>query len=272
MNINQALQNSLQTLRETTPLVHNMTNAVVMNNTANALLALGASPLMSDAAEELVELVTLAGSLVINIGTLTQRSTEAMFSAAQTAQRLGKPWILDPVGAGASAFRLQTARKLLEYKPTVVRGNGAEIQALFLDTVPADDSRGVDSLVTTDALVPLALAAAQRFETVIAMTGAVDIITDGKRLIRLHNGDAMMAKVTGTGCTATALVGAFIAVEQDALIATCSGLSALAIAGELASQNSRGPGSLQLNILDELYNLTPNTLVSHLRMDVDIWD
>ncbi len=272
MEINQTLQKSLTNLRQNTPLVHNITNAVVMNNTANALLALGASPLMSDAAEELVELVTLASSLVINIGTLTQRSTAAMITAAKTAQSLNKPWILDPVGAGASAFRLQTARKLLEYKPTVVRGNGAEIQALFLDTVSEDDARGVDSLITTDSLTPLALTAAQRFETVIAMTGPVDIITDGIRLIRLHNGHPMMAKVTGTGCTATALVGAFIAVEQDPLIATCSGLSALAIAGELASQNSRGPGSLQLNILDELYNLTPDSLVSHLRMDVDIWD
>lgn len=269
--LQSGIQESLITLRLQTPLVHNITNTVVMNNTANALLALGASPLMSDAEEEIPVLTNLISSLVINIGTLTQHTVAAMELAASEANKVRRPWVLDPVGAGATPFRLDTARTLMQYKPTVVRGNAAEIQALF-DDVAGDNSRGVDSLLTTDSIIDLAMSAAQKYNVVIAMTGAVDIITDGQRIVRIHNGDPMMTRITGTGCTATALVGAFIAIEPDALIATCAGLSALAIAGELGAQNSRGPGSLQLNILDELYNLTPETLINHLNLEAERWD
>ncbi len=277
-SLQQSLQGCLTNLRNTTPLVHNITNSVVMNSTANALLALGASPLMSDATEEISPLVELANSLVINIGTVTSRTSMAMKCAASHACATGRPWILDPVGAGATRFRLDTSRLLMEYQPTVVRGNAAEIQALFLSdprfTEQRDESmtRGVDSLLAADAILGHAVQAARRHNTVIGITGATDIITDGERVIRIHNGHPMMTRVTGTGCTATALIGAFLGIEQDPLIATVAGIACLSVAGELAAKNSRGPGSLQLNILDELYNLTPETLINTLKMEEVSWD
>ncbi|WP_281645951.1 hydroxyethylthiazole kinase [Parendozoicomonas sp. Alg238-R29] len=268
MLLKKNLLNSLAKLHQTTPLVHNITNSVVMNNTANALLAIGASPIMSDAAEEISSMTGITNSLVINIGTLTGRTTMTMNDAANHAKAIGKPWILDPVGAGATQFRLDTAKQLLEYNPSVVRGNASEILALF---VGESGGRGVDSLTESQAIIEEAVNAARQHNTVIAITGATDIITDGRQVISLSNGHPMMARVTGTGCTSSALVGAFLGVE-DPLLAAATALACLGVAGELASNTSRGPGSLQLNILDELYNLTPETLDQHLRMDVSQWD
>ncbi|CAM3626444.1 hydroxyethylthiazole kinase [Parendozoicomonas haliclonae] len=263
----ESLKDSLLRLQNTTPLVLNITNAVVMNNTANALLAIGASPLMSDATEETSTLIDIASSLVINIGTLTSRTVMAMKCAASHACQTGRPWVLDPVGAGATRFRLDTSRLLLEYKPTVVRGNAAEIQAIFSSQGANDNTtRGVDSLLATEDVADFAKEAARQHNTVIAITGATDIITDGERLVRIDNGHPMMARVTGTGCTATALTGAYLGVQDDALIAATAGLASLAIAGELASTSARGPGTLQLNILDELYNLKPETLARYLKL------
>ena len=271
MTFKSNLLNSLDQLRQSTPLVLNMTNSVVMNNTANALLALGASPIMSDAAEETPVMTEITNSLVINIGTLTGRTVMSMKCAASHAQVAGKQWILDPVGAGATRFRLDTARLLLDYNPSVVRGNASEILALFAGE---SGGRGVDSLVESHAVEKVAVDAARKHNTVVAITGATDIITDGHQIARLSNGHAMMARVTGTGCTSSALVGAFLGTKTDEgenlspFMAATAALACLGVAGELASKNSRGPGSLQLNILDELYCLTPESLGEYLRLEI----
>ena len=268
MTLKQTLINSLEQLREATPLVHNITNQVVMNSTANTLLALGASPVMSDATEETADMVSIANSLVVNIGTLTKRTVMTMKSAVSHAGTVNTPWVLDPVGAAATRFRLDTSRLLLEYRPAVVRGNGSEIMALCGEHAGA---RGVDSLAVSSSLKQQAVQAAKHFKTVIAITGAVDIITDGERMISLFNGHPMMPRVTGTGCASSALIGAFLGVNEDPMVAAAAGLACMGIAGQLAAEHSRGPGSLQMNILDELYALTGDALEQHLVMEDIYW-
>ncbi|MGB0360223.1 MAG: hydroxyethylthiazole kinase [Endozoicomonas sp.] len=248
---------SLQTLREQKPLVHNITNDVVTNTTANALLAIGASPIMSRASEEMEEMVGLVDSLVINTGTLTSLSIQSMELAAKTADQLGKPWILDPVGAGATQFRLTCNKRLLKYKPTVVRGNASEIKALFTGT---NEGKGVDSSSSSDSTLDFIQQKAQEHQLVIAVTGAIDYITDGLDIYQINNGHPMMASVTGTGCTATAVIGAFLAITEMPLIATISGLTCFAIAGEIAMSHCPGPGTLQIKLLDELYRLDQNII------------
>ncbi|WP_299727999.1 hydroxyethylthiazole kinase [uncultured Endozoicomonas sp.] len=243
---------SLEALREQKPLVHNITNDVVTNTTANALLAIGASPIMSRAAEEVADLVGLIGSLVINTGTLTSTSINSMKLAVETANQLGKPWILDPVGAGATPFRLNSNIELLKYKPAVVRGNASEIKALFTG---ANEGKGVDSSSSSESTLDFIQEKAREYNLVIAVTGATDFITDGSDVYQITNGHPMMARVTGTGCTATAIIGAFLAVSENPLIAAVSGLTCLGISGEVAAKNCPGPGTLQVKLLDELYRL-----------------
>ncbi len=270
MTLKNNLKTCLSRLRENTPVVHNITNFVVMNNTANALLALGASPIMTDGIEEVTPMVELTGSLVINIGTLHGRTTMAMKCAASHAQTTRHPWVLDPVGAGATRFRLDTARLLLDYNPSVVKGNGSEIMALFADK---QGGRGVDSTHSDiQILTECAVEAARAHNTVIAITGETDIITDGRRVAYLRNGDPMMIKVTGSGCTVAALTGAFLATEEDPYVAAAAAIACMSIAGEQACKISRGPGSLQMNILDELYNLSDDSLMQHLSMEEVIWE
>ena len=202
----------LAAIRRTRPLVHNITNAVVMNTTANGLLAVGASPIMAHAPEEVAEIVVMASALVINIGTITREQARAMEIAAAAAQARGLPWVLDPVGVGATALRRDTAGMLLGYRPSVIRGNASEIATLAGDP-PA--GRGVDAaaghaLAGHDAARRLARASG----SVVAVTGVVDLVTDGVREARVHNGHPMMAKVTGTGCLPSALVGAASAAAR----------------------------------------------------------
>jgi len=258
---------ALGKLREKQPLVHNITNAVVTNTTANALLAIGASPIMASAPEEMADMVGLANALVINSGTITSDSLQSMVQAAKTATMMNKPWILDPVGAGVTPFRLTSNQRLLELQPTVVRGNASEITSLFTD---ASAGKGVDSSNSSESTLHFIQEKAREHRLVIAVTGASDYATDGHEVYKTDNGHPMMAKVTGTGCTATALIGAFLAVCDQPLVAAISGLVCLGIAGELASHNCPGPGTLQLRLLDELYRLDRDTIenrvsVSNLR-------
>ena len=248
---------SLNKLREHQPLVHNITNDVVTNTTANALLALGASPIMANAIEEVADMVVIANSLVVNTGTLSCASLNSMLLATETATQLGKPWILDPVGAGATPFRLASNRQLLDHQPSVLRGNASEIKALLTGT---REGKGVDSSSSGEASVDFIQARAREHHLIIAVTGATDYVTDGYDVYKINNGHRMMARVTGTGCTATAIIGAFLAVCDTPLIATVSGLACLGIAGQLASMDCPGPGSLQLRILDELYLLDQATI------------
>jgi hydroxyethylthiazole kinase len=254
----------LDQVRARKPLVHNITNYVVMNNTANALLALGASPAMVHAIEEVEEFVVLSQALVVNIGTLSKAWVKSMHIAADTANGRGIPWVLDPVGAGATAFRTDTATDLALLRPACIRGNASEIMVLAGAT--ADKTRGVDSTRGSADAVEAARRLAKSTGSIVAVTGAVDYVTDGAQLIALANGHPLMARVTGLGCTATALVGAALAVEKDRLAAVAAGLSFLAIAGEIAAEKSPGPGSLQLHLLDALYQLDAVTLQRRLKI------
>jgi hydroxyethylthiazole kinase len=206
---------NLRRVREKKPLVHSITNYVVMNYTANALLACGASPVMAHAAEEVEEMVSLAGALVLNIGTLSLPWVEAMLKAGKRANALHVPVILDPVGAGATRLRTDSAKRLIGgISIQVIRGNASEILSLGGEKSGAR-TKGVDSVHTVDQAAETAMALARELRTTLAITGAVDLITDGERVCRVMNGHEMMGRVTGTGCTATVMIGAFLAVESN---------------------------------------------------------
>lgn len=253
-------------VRERQPLVHNITNFVVMNNSANALLALGASPAMIHSCDEVEDFVAISQALVINIGTLYSEQIAASKLAAARAKASGVPWILDPVGAGATPYRRAAADALVRLGPNAIRGNGSEILTLALQT-QTGPGRGVDSLDASDA----ALAAAQQLATgtgaAVAVTGAVDYVTDGRRIAALANGHPLMTRVTGLGCSATAVIGAFLAVEADAFLATVAGLAVFGVAGEIAAEQVRGPGSLQVGLLDALHAMTSDEFVRKLRLE-----
>ena len=236
----QDLCNDLQKVRDTAPLVHNITNFVVMNNTANAILAIGASPVMAHATEEVAEMSALAAALVINIGTLSREWIDAMALAMTAAQNKGIPIVFDPVGAGATAFRTRTCLSLIDQAaPTVIRGNASEIMALAGSGV---QTKGVDSSAAESDAESAALALAEKYACVVTVSGAVDLITDGHKTYRVRNGHPMMPKVTGLGCTATALVGVFCAIKTDPLAAATHAMSVMGICGEIAAMQAKGDG------------------------------
>ena len=241
----------LAAIRERRPLVHNITNFVVMNNSANALLALGASPAMVHSSDEVEDFVALSQALVVNIGTLYSEQIAAGKLAAIRAKAAGVPWVFDPVGAGATPYRQAAAVTLARLGPSVIRGNGSEILALA-QQARAGHGRGVDSLHGSEAALDAARKLAEDSGAAIAITGEVDYVTDGRRVVEIHNGHALMTRVTGLGCSATAVIGAFLAVEPDALAATVAALAVFGVAGELAAEQARGPGSLQVELLDAL--------------------
>jgi hydroxyethylthiazole kinase len=255
---------ALQALRAQVPLIHNITNYVVMNNTANTLLAVGASPAMVHAIEEIEEFVAIADALVVNIGTLSSEWVTAMHLAARKANTLGKPWILDPVGTGATSWRTKVARDLLSEWPTVIRGNASEILALA--NVNDAQTRGVDSRHESEAALLPARELALAQSCIVAVSGAVDVVTDGEQVLRVANGHPLMTRVTGLGCSATATIGAFLAVHPDPLEATAYGLAIFGLAGELAAERSSGPGTLQVQLFDALYQLDEATVSNRVRI------
>lgn len=259
-----SIADALARLRAAAPLVQSITNYVVMNTTANALLAVGASPAMVHAAEEVEEFVAISGALVVNIGTLSPPWVAAMRLAVLRAGALAKPWVLDPVGAGATRYRTGVAADLLALKPTVLRANASEVLATAGD---AARTKGVDSADGSDAALPAAKRTASALGLTVAVTGPTDYVTDGRRVRAIHNGHALMPKVTGLGCTASALVGAFLAVEPDPVEAATCALAVLGICGELAAAKSAGPGTLQLHLYDALHALDRAMLERHLRLD-----
>ncbi len=254
-------------VREQSPLVHSLTNLVVMNNTANALLAAGASPIMSHAVPELRDMVALCAASVVNIGTLDPSFVEAAKVTLRSAHELGKPVILDPVGAGATQYRNQVVAELLETSiPGFIRGNAGEIVTLAGLQV---ESRGVDSAVASEDSVGMACGLAGRLGCVVSVSGATDVITDGRRIGYVDNGDPMMTKVTGLGCTASALLGAFAAVQTDGFIAALSAATFLGVCGELAAKRSVGPGSLQMHLYDVMYTLSEDQFRSAVKVRVE---
>ena len=254
---------TLRTLRERKPLVHNITNYVVMNETANALLALGALPVMAHAREEVEEMVGLAGALAINIGTLSPPWVDAMLAAGKAANERGIPVVLDPVGAGATTYRTETARRILdEVDVTVLRGNAGEVATLV--GVSAE-VRGVESIAAGGDRGELAREAARTLEVVASVTGPVDHVSDGEREVEVANGDAMLATVTGTGCMSTAITAAFLASSDDPLEAAAQALQAFGIAGEDAARGATGPGSFHVALYDALAALDPGTIDGRVR-------
>jgi hydroxyethylthiazole kinase len=257
---------ALRDLRERKPLVHQITNYVVMNETANATLALGALPVMAHAPQEVEEMAAVAGALVLNIGTLSEHWIEAMLLAGKAANRAGAPVVLDPVGAGATAYRTDTARRILdEVDVAVVRGNAAEIATLAGREA---EIRGVESIGAGGDPAELAREAARALGSVAAVTGPVDHVSDGRRVVAVANGDAMLATVSGTGCMSTAVTGAFLAVRADAsLEGAAEALAAFGVAGEDAARGAKGPGSFHVALYDALYGLDPETLDARARID-----
>lgn len=266
MNQNRNLANDLALIREKSPLVHNITNYVVMNNTANALLAIGASPVMAHATNEVADMVNIASSLVINMGTLSDPWVEAMVVAGQAAHQKGIPVIFDPVGVGATPYRTEVAMQIVEKcKPTIIRGNASEILCLANENAT---TKGVDSTNTSASALEAAKKLAIASNSVVAISGDIDYITDGKTVYTVSNGSPLMPKVTGMGCTATAIVGAFAAVNSNALLAATNAMTIMGVVGEMAAIKSEGPASMQIAFIDGLYNIVG--LVAEQRAKVEM--
>ncbi|AYY15318.1 hydroxyethylthiazole kinase [Actinobacteria bacterium YIM 96077] len=245
------------------PLVHNVTNYVAMDLSANALLAVGASPAMVHAHEEVVDFALLADALVVNIGTLSPNWVESMRLAVRAATDRGIPWVLDPVAAGATSYRTQVGAELLAHRPTVVRGNASEILSLAGMT---GRGKGVDATDESGDALEAAVALAQVTGGVVAVTGDVDVVTDRRRTAHVAGGHPLMARVTAMGCAASAVVGAYAAAVADPLMATASALAVFGLAGERAATGAVGPGTLRWRLLDELYALEQSTVLAGTRI------
>ncbi|MFH1102615.1 MAG: hydroxyethylthiazole kinase [Pseudomonadota bacterium] len=264
MRFSEKAAQNLMAIRNTKPLIHNITNFVVMNFSANALLSMGASPVMAHAHNEVEEMVALSGSLVLNIGTLTDEWVSAMIKAGKRANDLNIPVILDPVGSGATSFRTASAKKILAATTIrVIRGNPSEIISL---SDRSSMTKGVDSVHTVEDAFQPATSLASELGTTLAITGPKDLITDGKKIVRVLNGHPLMGRVTGTGCVATAITGAFLAVDPDPVRASATALSFFGLAGEIAAQSASAPGSFMAALLDSLYRITPEMLEKGCRI------
>jgi len=252
----------LAAIRERKPLVHQITNYVVMNETANATLAIGALPVMAHALQEVEEMASAASAVVLNIGTLSDEWVEAMIAAGRAANAAGVPVVLDPVGAGATEYRTDTCRRLLDVlELAVVRGNSAEIATLAGRHA---EIRGVEA-VGAGGGPELAREAAKALGCVVAVTGPVDHVSDGETVNSVANGDELMGTVTGTGCMSTAITGCFLGVQPHPLTAATGALVAFGVAGEDAAEGAEGPGSFHVALYDALYALDPDTLDARAR-------
>ena len=260
----QDISRDLEEVRRQEPLVHNITNYVVMNLTANALLAVGASPVMAHAPEEVEDMVNIASALVINIGTLSKNWIESMLKAATQAQKKGIPVIYDPVGAGATPYRTRTIRTLMQtVPPAIVRGNASEIMACAGD---AAKTKGVDSASTSEHALDSARWLNEKYGCVVCVSGKTDHIIAKKNAAMIKNGHAMMPKVTGLGCTATALCGALAAVNPDYFAATTAAMAVMGMAGEMAAEKAKGPASMQMHFLDALFNIKGEDIEKRLKI------
>ena len=250
----------LATLRQARPLVHHITNFVVMNDTANVTLHIGALPVMAHAKEEVAEMVALAGALVLNPGTLAPDWVEAMLVAGRRANELGVPIVLDPVGAGATTLRTESNLRLLnELDIAILRGNLGEVSVL---AGLGGEVRGVESISAGAEAEEVARAMARQRGLTVAITGQRDIISDGQRTVGVDNGHLWLTTITGSGCSATTMVAAFAAVEPDPVLAATAGLVCYGLAAELAAEMAHGPASFKVALFDALYNLSPEQVRS----------
>jgi hydroxyethylthiazole kinase len=272
MNMNEITKNvsaQITELRNKVPLVHNMTNYVTVNDVANAVLAIGASPIMADDIGETADITAISSALVINIGTLNERTIASMIVSGKKANALGIPVVFDPVGAGASKLRNDTTKEILEeVHIAILRGNLSEVS--FVAGLEVS-TKGVDSSEADEKhdSVSVAKTAATKWNCVVAITGAVDVISDGEKVVKISNGHKMLSKVTGTGCMTTALVGAFAGVGTDYFTAAVAGVASMGIAGEMAYEKagSIGTGSFHIAILDALSNLDENIMSERVKLD-----
>ena len=252
----------LDRLRTRAPLVHCMTNIVVAGFTANVLLAVGASPAMVENSEESAEFAQVADAVLVNLGTMSSDKVTAMRAAVAAAGRAGTPWVLDPVAVGALGFRTRFAAELVTHGPAVVRGNASEI--LSLAGAAGAAGRGVDSTTSSVDAVDGAAELARGVGTTVAVSGAVDYLCDGTRVLEVHTGHPMMTRVTGVGCALGGLVAACCAVESSPLVAAGAATTILTVAAEVAAAASPGPGSFAVSLLDALYRLDSQALRTHV--------
>lgn len=248
---------ALEAVRETGPLVHCITNDVVVNFTANALLAVGAAPAMVDVPGEAGMFAGIAGGLLVNLGTPHGEQREAIEEAARAAAEAGTPWVLDPVAIGALPVRTELAGRLREIGPTIVRGNASEVLAL---AGAGAGGRGVDALDDVDAAAQVAADLAGSTGGVVAVSGPTDLITDGTRAVRVANGDALLTKVTGGGCALGAVMAAFAATGEDRLVTTVAAVTVYTVAAEIAAAQASGPGSFAVAFLDALSSVGADDL------------
>jgi len=257
-NFAQRAGEALELIRTDRPLIHHITNMVVMNDTANVTLHVGALPVMAHAPQEVAEMAGLAGALVLNIGTLTSEWIESMLLAGYRSNERKIPIVLDPVGAGATKLRTESSLRLLsELQIAVLRGNAGEIGAV---AGAGGEVRGVESIRGLDNPVATAMTLAGQYKTVVAITGVRDILSNGERVLGVDNGHYLLSTNTGTGCMSTAVIGAFCAVEKDYLIAAATALACYGLAAEIAAKEAKGPASFKVALLDSLYNMTPARL------------
>ncbi|MBT2725697.1 hydroxyethylthiazole kinase [Bacillus sp. ISL-75] len=258
-----SLYETLEEVRKVNPLVHNITNVVVTNFTANGLLALGASPVMAYAVEEVADMAKIASSLVLNIGTLNPQTVESMIIAGKAANESGVPVIFDPVGAGATRYRTETAQRIMnEVKVSVIRGNAAEIANVVGEKW---EIKGVDAGDVKGNIIELAITSAQKLNGLVVITGKEDVVSDGKTTYVVSNGHPILTKVTGTGCLLTSVIGAFAGVEKDLLQASVAALTYYGIAAEKAAAKTveMGPGSFQIEFLNQLTLVSSEDIISH---------
>ena len=270
MNIKENVVKLLEEVREKTPLVHNITNYVTVNDCANAVLAIGGSPIMADGIGEVADITSISSALVINIGTLNKNTISSILEAGRKANELGIPVVFDPVGAGASLLRNNTTKEIIEQiRVSIIRGNLSEVSfvaGLEVSTKGVDSS---DADAKNDA-VAIAKSVAKKLSCVVAITGAIDVITDGETLVKIANGHKMLSRVTGTGCMATALVGSFAGATNDYLTATVAGVASMGISGEIAFEKcgELGTGSFHIAIIDALSKLNSETVEDRISLEV----
>ncbi|MDW7650695.1 MAG: hydroxyethylthiazole kinase [Bacillota bacterium] len=254
----------LDVLRQKKPLIHHITNMVTVNECANITLVAGALPIMAHAPEEVEEMVGHAGALVLNIGTLAPAQVDAMLKAGRRANELGIPIVLDPVGAGATALRSESAKRLLaKLRIGIIKGNAAEIAVL---AGGAAEIKGVESIAVSGDVSTLAASLAQATGAAVAVTGPVDRVTDGVRLVEIKNGHPLMGSVVGTGCMSASLAGCFAAVEKDGLRAAVAALTIFGVAAELASLRTQAPAAFRVALFDELFSLSAETVESRQKI------
>jgi len=265
-NVGKRISEILERIHKEKPLIHNITNMVAMNDTANSILAIGALPIMAHAQEEVGEMVKAAGALLLNIGTLTPEQIESMIIAGQVANSLKIPVILDPVGAGATNLRTESALKLQEkVKINIVRGNFAEISIL---AGLKGNIKGVESVGSEKNSAEIACSLARKCNQVAIITGKKDIVTDGKMVVEIDNGSPMLRTITATGCMATSLIASFAAVCDDYVLASTGALVCFGLAGERAVLKAKGPGTFKSNLFDEIYNLNEEIISKGLKVNI----